>query len=48
LIRTVRGQGYIVPLETDLAHSVLPALAVPAILPGMVVPVVAAPVFEVH
>jgi DNA-binding response OmpR family regulator len=48
LIRTVRGQGYIVPLETDIALAALPALAVPAILPGVVVPAVAAPVFEAH
>jgi DNA-binding response OmpR family regulator len=48
LIRTVRGQGYMVPPETDLTLAVLPALAVHAILPGVVVPAVAAPVFEAH
>jgi DNA-binding response OmpR family regulator len=48
LIRTVRGQGYMVPPETDLALAVLPALSVPAILPGVVIPVVTAPVFEAH
>jgi len=48
LIRTVRGQGYMVPPETDLALAVLPALSVSAILPGVVIPAVAAPVFEAH
>jgi DNA-binding response OmpR family regulator len=48
LIRTVRGQGYMVPLETDFALTVLPALALPAILPGMVVPAATTPVFEAH
>jgi DNA-binding response OmpR family regulator len=48
LIRTLRGQGYMVPPETDLALAVLPALSVPAILPGVVIPVVTAPVFEAH
>ncbi|MGD0292551.1 MAG: response regulator transcription factor [Terracidiphilus sp.] len=42
LIRTVRGQGYMVPAETDLAFSALPPLSVPAILPGVVTPVAAA------
>jgi len=42
LIRTVRGQGYMVPPETDIALSALPVLSVPAILPGMIVPVAAA------
>jgi DNA-binding response OmpR family regulator len=45
LIRTVRGQGYIVPLETGHALTALPALAVPAILPGMVVPAATTQVF---
>jgi DNA-binding response OmpR family regulator len=40
LIRTVRGQGYVVPSETDL---ILPSLAVPAIIPASV-----GPVLEVH
>jgi DNA-binding response OmpR family regulator len=34
LIRTVRGQGYMVPQETDLALSVLPVLSRPAIVPS--------------
>jgi DNA-binding response OmpR family regulator len=42
LIRTVRGQGYMVPPESDLALSALPVLSVPAILPGVVSPVAAA------
>jgi DNA-binding response OmpR family regulator len=45
LIRTVRGQGYMVPPETDLTLAVLPVIPVPAILPG-VAPVV--PAFETH
>jgi DNA-binding response OmpR family regulator len=48
LIRTVRGQGNKVPPETDIALAALPVLSVPAILPGVVVPAVAAPVFEAH
>jgi DNA-binding response OmpR family regulator len=40
LIRTVRGHGYVVPSEADLA---LPLLALPAILPAA-----AGPVMEVH
>lgn len=40
LIRTVRGHGYVVPSEADLA---LPVLALPAILPAA-----AGPVMEVH
>ena len=42
LLRTVRGQGYMVPPEAALALSALPSLSVPAILPGMAVPVAAA------
>jgi DNA-binding response OmpR family regulator len=42
LIRTVRGQGYMVPPEGDLVLSALPVLSVPAILPGVAVPVAAA------
>jgi len=42
LLRTVRGQGYMVPPETDLVLSALPVLSVPAILPSVVVPVAAA------
>jgi hypothetical protein len=45
LIRTVRGQGYIVPLETGHALTALSTLAVPAILPTVVVPAATAPVF---
>ena len=41
LIRTVRGHGYMVPPETDIALSALPPLSVPAILPGMAVPMAA-------
>ena len=40
LIRTVRGHGYVVPSEADLA---LPVLVLPAILPAA-----AGPVMEVH
>ncbi|MGA2350762.1 MAG: response regulator transcription factor [Terracidiphilus sp.] len=46
LIRTVRGQGYMVPPESDLvltALPVLPVLPVPVILPTA-----ALPVFEIH
>jgi DNA-binding response OmpR family regulator len=43
LIRTVRGQGYRVPPEIDLALPALPALPVPAIAAP-----VATPVFEAH
>jgi DNA-binding response OmpR family regulator len=43
LIRTVRGQGYMVPAETVLAFPVTTALSVPAILP-----VVHAPALEAH
>jgi DNA-binding response OmpR family regulator len=43
LIRTVRGQGYMVPAETVLAFPATTALSVPAILP-----VVHAPVLEAH
>ncbi len=32
LIRTVRGQGYMVPLESELALPALPALPVPEIV----------------
>jgi DNA-binding response OmpR family regulator len=42
LIRTVRGQGYMVPPESELTLSKLPVLSVPAIVPGMVAPVAAA------
>jgi DNA-binding response OmpR family regulator len=42
-IRTVRGQGYMVPSETVLAFPVVTVLSVPAILP-----VVPAPVLEAH
>ena len=42
LIRTVRGQGYMVPQETELALSVLPVLSRPAIVPSE-----KDPVFEV-
>ena len=43
LIRTVRGQGYTVPQEAELALSALAVLPVPAIAPSA-----AAPVFEAH
>jgi DNA-binding response OmpR family regulator len=33
LIRTVRGQGYVVPSETNLASGADPALTVPAVVP---------------
>jgi len=40
LIRTVRGHGYMVPPESDLALAALPtmplaAISVPAILPSV-------------
>ncbi len=43
LIRTVRGQGYVVPSETDLTAE---AVAVLAVLPSRPAP--GAPVIEVH
>jgi DNA-binding response OmpR family regulator len=43
LIRTVRGQGYMVPSETVLAFPALTALSVPVILP-----VAPAPALEAH
>jgi DNA-binding response OmpR family regulator len=43
LIRTVRGQGYMVPSETVLAFSALTVHSVSAILP-----IVPAPVLEAH
>jgi hypothetical protein len=43
LIRTVRGQGYMVPPESDPALAAMPALPVPAILPFA-----AAPILEAH
>ncbi len=43
LIRTVRGQGYMVPPETELALPVLVPLPLPVILPS-----VAAPALEAH
>ena len=46
LIRTVRGQGYMVPPEAELALPVLPAMAAPALLPG--VASASAPAFDVH
>ena len=48
LIRTVRGQGYLVPQESELALAALPLLSVPAILPGVAAPVASVPVFEAH
>jgi len=48
LIRTVRGQGYMVPPESDLALTMMPALSVPAILPNVAAPAVSAPIFEAH
>ena len=38
LIRTVRGQGYTVPPEQEIAASALPAIPLPVILPGVVQP----------
>jgi DNA-binding response OmpR family regulator len=43
LIRTVRGQGYMVPAETVLSFPVTAALSAPAILP-----VASVPVFDAH
>jgi DNA-binding response OmpR family regulator len=43
LIRTVRGQGYTVPRETELALSAVAVLSAPAIAPSASVPV-----FEAH
>jgi DNA-binding response OmpR family regulator len=43
LIRTVRGQGYMVPPENDIALPMMPVLSVPAMLPAAAVPV-----FDVH
>jgi DNA-binding response OmpR family regulator len=43
LIRTVRGQGYTVPQEAELALSALAVLPAPAIAPSASVPV-----FEAH
>jgi DNA-binding response OmpR family regulator len=42
LIRTVRGQGYMVPPESDLALLTMPVLSAPAILPTAIVTPVAA------
>ena len=42
LIRTVRGQGYMVPPEADLVLSGLPVHSVPAILPSVIAPAAAA------
>jgi DNA-binding winged helix-turn-helix (wHTH) protein len=42
LIRTVRGQGYTVPSESELALSALPPLSVPAMLLDTVMPVATA------
>ena len=42
LIRTVRGQGYMVPPETDLVLSAIPVHTVPAILPNVIAPAAAA------
>ena len=42
LIRTVRGQGYMVPPESDITLLPLPVLSVPAIPPQVVNPVAAA------
>jgi len=48
LIRTVRGQGYMVPPEPALALPALPALPLPAILPATVAAAAAAPAFDTH
>jgi DNA-binding response OmpR family regulator len=41
LIRTVRGQGYMVPQESEIGLSALPGIPLPEILPGVVVPAAA-------
>ena len=46
LIRTVRGQGYMVPPEPALALPTMPVLPLPGILPGTAA--AAAPVFDAH
>jgi DNA-binding winged helix-turn-helix (wHTH) protein len=38
LIRTVRGQGYLVPAETDLALAAIPVLPVSASIPAAFTP----------
>jgi DNA-binding winged helix-turn-helix (wHTH) protein len=38
LIRTVRGQGYMVPPETELALPILVPLPLPLILPSLAAP----------
>jgi DNA-binding response OmpR family regulator len=48
LIRTVRGQGYMVPPESEIAPSVLQSLPLPVILPGVAVPLAGAPALEAH
>jgi len=48
LIRTVRGQGYMVPPETEIALPALPGLSLPVISPVAAIPAAAAPVFEAH
>jgi DNA-binding response OmpR family regulator len=47
LIRTVRGQGYVVPLEMEMTLPVLPGLALAATLPNTAVPAMVA-AMEVH
>jgi hypothetical protein len=44
LIRTVRGQGYMVPPENELALLSLPSLSVPVILPAVAASAPAVPV----
>jgi DNA-binding winged helix-turn-helix (wHTH) protein len=48
LIHTVRGQGYMVPPETGIAPSALSSLPLPAILPGVTIPALAAPALEAN
>jgi len=47
LIRTVRGQGYMVPAEGELPVTVLPVLGAPTALPSTR-PAATPPAFEVH
>jgi len=39
LIRTVRGQGYVVPSEADLALAAIPAFVIPTARPSATGPV---------
>ena len=46
LIRTVRGQGYMVPPESEIAAAPLPQIPLPPMLPAA--PAAAVPAFEAH